>query len=293
MKRAFLLWLPIVTAVGFAGGLRADEKAYPDRVRQDVETFEAAYALSEGEVLARLIPPFIPERLVYYRVKHAGQAQAIPQGPDSMLFRWEKGTLAGTGMSFSNGQGIQVRALVRMLADVFPQEVEGDQQTLDTQISGDFVLRSGESREHIVESLEAILRDEPKLPVRLRFRDVKRQVYVLRGEYKFTPLPDYPDSIQIYGDKLAANSGAGGGGGDFTDFTRWVGMWIERPVLGEVKNGPKNLSWRYHMAPAFTPEQRAAAKEPRAVLRNLAGQTGLTFEEETREIRLLFVERDG
>jgi len=112
-------------------------------------------------------------------------------------------------------------------------------------------------------------------------------------EYKFTPLPDYPDSVQIYGDKLAANSGAGGGGGDFADFTRWVGMWIEQPVIGEVENAPKNLSWRYHLPSPFTPQQQAAAKEPRAVLHNLAGQTGLTFEEETREIRLLFVERDG
>ncbi len=271
--------------------MRADEEA--DRARKDVETFETAYALSDGEVLARLIPPFIPERLVYYREKNPGQAQAIPGGPDSMFFRWDNGKLAGTGMSFGGGQGIQVRTLLRMLADVFPQEVEGDQQILDTQVSGDFVLRSGESPEHVVESLEAILRDEPKLPVRLRFRDVKRQVYVLRGEYKFTPLPDYPDSIQIYGDKLAANSGAGGGGGNFAEFTRWVGMWIERPVIGEVENGPKSLSWRYHLAAPFTAESRAAAKDARSVLRNLEGQTGLKFAEETREIRVLFVDRDG
>lgn len=274
-------------------GLRADDKPDPDQAKKDIETFETAYSLSEGEVLARLIPPFIPERLVYYREKNPGQAQAIPRGPDSMFFRWENNKLVSRGMSFSNGQGMQVRGLLGMLADVFPQEVEGDKAILDTQISGDFVLRTGESREHVVESLEAILRDEPKLPVRLRFRDVKRQVYVLRGEYEFTPLPDYPDSVQIYGDKLAPNSGSGGGGGDFADFTRWVGMWIEQPVVAEVNNPPKSLSWRYHLAAPFTKEQRAAAKDPRSVLHNLEGQTGLTFEEETREIRILFVERDG
>jgi hypothetical protein len=286
--------LPMLIALPpLDGGLRADDEPDADQVKQDVETFETAYSLSEGEVLARLIPPFIPERLVYYRATNPGQAQAIPAGPDSMFFRWENNKLARTGMSFSNGQGIEVRGLLRMLADVFPQEVEGDQPILDTQISGDFVLRAGESREHVVESLEAILRDEPKLPVRLRFREVKRQVYVLRGEYKFTPLPGYPDSVQIYGDKLAPNSGAGGGGGEFSDFTRWVGMWIERPVIGEVENPPQNLSWRYHLSGPFTPEQRAAAKDPRSVLHNLEDQTGLKFEEETREIRLLFVERDG
>jgi hypothetical protein len=64
-------------------------------------------------------------------------------------------------------------------------------------------------------------------------------------------------------------------------------------VIGEVENAPKNLSWRYHMAAPFTPEQRAAAKDPRSVLQNLEGQTGLKFTGETREIRLLFVERDG
>ena len=291
-RLAVLAALLTITLAGFHSDLAAEEKDDPDQVRRDLETFEAAYSLAEGEVLARIVPPFIPERLVYYRSQHAGQAQAIPNGPDTMFFRWTDNKLKNWGMSFSGGNGIDLRTILRMLADVYPQEVEGDKKLFDTNVTGDFVLRTGEPREQVVSALEAILRDEPKLPVRLQFRDVKRHVFVLRGEFKFTPLPDYPDSIQIYGDKLVANSGAGGGGGDFAQFVRWVGMWIEQPVVSDVEKTPASLSWRYHMPRAFAPQERAAAKDARAVLHNLEGQTGLTFVEEEREIRLLFVERD-
>jgi len=61
------------------GRLAADE-ADDAETKRDVETFETAYSLSEDEVLVRMVPPFMPERLVYYRAQHAGQAQAIPAG---------------------------------------------------------------------------------------------------------------------------------------------------------------------------------------------------------------------
>lgn len=282
----------IVAAVGAGSRVFPDDKDAPDHVKQDVETFEAAYSLAEGEVLVRIAPPFMPERLVYYRSRHSSQAQAIPKGPDTMFFRWSEKTLTPWGMSFGGGDGIEVRSMLRMLAGIYPQEVEGDQLLLDTRISGDFVLRSDAPRDDVVASMEAILRDEPKLPVRLRFRDVKRRVYVLSGQYKFAALPGYPDSVQIYGDKLVSNSGAGGGAGDVDEFVRWVGMWIERPVVGEIENAPARLSWRYHMPSPSTPQERAAAKNAPAVLRNLEEQTGLTYSEEERETRVLFVERE-
>jgi hypothetical protein len=286
----------VLTAVSVVPGSRlaADEADEADdaQTKRDVEAFEAAYSLSDDDVLARMVPPFMPERLVYYRAQHAGQAQAIPSGPDTMFFRWTNNKLQSWGMTFSNGKGIDVRTMLRMFAGIYPQEIEGDRQLLDLQISGDFVLRADEPRAEVVEAIEAILRDEPKFPARLRLRDVKRQVYVLRGDYKFTPLPDYADSVQIYGEKLVPNSGAGGGAGDIDEFAKWVGMWIGHPVVCEVDNAPAGISWRYHMPSPSTQQERAAAKDPRSVLQNLQGQTGLAFAEEEIELPMLFVERD-
>lgn len=279
-------------AVVARSGLTADD-ADDAQSKRDVETFEAAYALSDDEVLLRIVPPFMSERLVYYRAKHAGQAQAIPEGPDTMFFRWTNNNkLQSWGMTFGNGKGIDARTMLRMFAGIYPQEIDGDQELLDLKISGDFVLRADEPRAEIVEAIEAILRAEPTFPARLRLRDVKRQVYVLRGDYKLTPLPDYADSVQIYGEKLVPNSGAGGGAGDIDEFAKWVGMWIGRPVVCEVDNAPASLMWRYHMPSPSTQQERAAAKDPRSVLQNLKDQTGLSFAEEEIELPMLFVERD-
>lgn len=287
-------WAAIFVATATFSGhaAQAADEEPPKDVQQDVETFEAAYSLGDEELLARIAPPFVPERMVYYRTKHAFQAQAIPRGPDTMVFRWQNNKLKYWLMNFSGGKGTAVRTLLMTLADVYPQEIEGDQQILDTKVPGDFVLRVGQPREQAVAVLEAILRDDVRLPVRLRFRDVKRPVYVLRGEFEFTPLKDYPDSVQIYGDELVADRGAGEGGGDFSEFVKGVGMWIEQPVVSEVENPPRTLSWRYHLSSPFTPQQSAVAKNPRSVLKNLEGQTGLTFAHEVRETRMLFVERE-
>jgi hypothetical protein len=134
-----------IAAVLLPGNVaKAADEQPPEDVRNDLETFEAVYSLGDGDLLARIAPPFIPERMVYYRAKHAFQAQAIPRGPDTILFRWNEKKLQQHGMSFGGGKGIQLRSLLRMLAEIYPQEVEGDQQLLDTDVSGDFVLRVGQ-----------------------------------------------------------------------------------------------------------------------------------------------------
>ena len=44
--------------------------------------FNEAYRLDEGQILKRIAPPFIPERMDYYKTEHEHQAEAIPRRKD-------------------------------------------------------------------------------------------------------------------------------------------------------------------------------------------------------------------
>lgn len=250
--------------------------------RKAVAEFEKAYSLSEGENLKYMGPPFLPSRDVYFRYKDTFQWEVTPEGPDNWYFRWSDG-LKGSGMSFGKSG---IRSVLRHLTKISPEDVEGDEELLDAAFRGDFIFREGLSVEKIVSDFQDILQRDLKLPVRMTFREVPRQVIVARGAYRFTPVPGRPaDRIEIYGKKLEDPLVGGGGGGDFEDFLNWVGMYIERRVINEVENPPEGeISWHYN-------DRRQGSKQPDLVLQHLTEQTGLTFKKETRRVGVLFVER--
>src|SRR5262249_5889225 len=148
--------------------------------------------------------------------------------------------------------------LLRGIAGLYPEEIEGEGKLLKEQVTGDFIVREDAPVEKVVSRLEEILRQERKLPVKLTFREVERKVIVARGPYRPNPLPGRQENqVDIYGKQLVENSGAGGGSGDFRDFLNWVGMFIQRRMVNEVEDAPQgNISWYYHRRSPFTEEMR-------------------------------------
>jgi len=281
MSKHWLLGvLPLVLAVRVS----AQEKGRP--VEQALAEFRALYALPEGEVLKRVSPPFSDTRLIYYRHHDSTQAEAIPGGPQSMFFHWQDGKLRRHGMHFTTATGADLRTILRMLAEIYPHEVEGDREVLRTGIKGDFILRVGTPADKVVARLQAIVKDE--IPLKMEFCEVGRRVFVARGRFDFKPLGKDRDQIEIYGETLNKDPNIGGGGsGDFNTFLQWVSMWIEQPVVSGVEDPPKGtLRWHYNQGDPVTPK----AKDAELVLKNLTTQTGLTFDKETRKVRVLFVE---
>ncbi len=255
--------------------------------------YEKLCALPEYTALKRIAPPFPASRLAYYRTKHPGQANAIPKGPDNMFFRWKEGELSNWGMSFSDGNGIDLGTAIRMLMNVYPQEIVDDHDLRKLRITGDFVVNVDGSRPRIIARLEKLFNDQSKQKISMKFREVEREVYVARGTYELKPLnPDNPQ-VEIYGEKLNSNPRIGGGGsGDLKNFLDWVGMWIAEPVVSETETLPKvQLRWHYNRGDAKTAEERRRAKDPELVLKHVTEQTGLTFKKEKRKVRALVLER--
>jgi hypothetical protein len=260
------------------------------------------YALEDAEVLKRVPPPFPPSRLVLYRHWNPSQAEAIPRGPDVTYFRWELGQLTSWGMTFGKG-GSTIRTVLRMVASVYPQEIEGDPELLETAIEGDWVFLKDAELEKVLADLENIVRSDLKWSARITMREVERPVIVARGRYKFQPIEGraanrieiYAENrIEIYAEKLTDPKFGGGGSGDFARMLNSVGMFIDRRIVSEVEDPPEgNLSWHYNEPRGpFTDEAFQRSRDPELVLKRLSEQTGLTFTQEPRRVRVIFVERE-
>ncbi|HEV7224637.1 MAG TPA: tetratricopeptide repeat protein [Pirellulales bacterium] len=173
--------------------------------RQECQEFEDQYALPDGAALKRIAPPFMDQRETFIRVAMgAPSAKTASPGAATAVLRWQNDHLLPmSGELFYSAEFVSLGEILWSLTGLMPPEVEADEKLLETPLSGDFVARFGETDEKIVATVEGMLRDDFKLPIRLRFRTVKQPVIVASGDFVFTPLPEYPRSIQIYLDKKA------------------------------------------------------------------------------------------
>ena len=220
-----------------------------------------------------------------------------------MMFYWSDrdGGLRQRSMNFG---GHDLRGLFDFVANIKGQIVEGPAEILGKQISGDWIVRVGTKDFRLIKQLEVIWRRDIDLPIHLTFRELERQALVLKGEYKFKPLDDKqarivgdaksrPDTIHIFGKDPVPNSGAGGGSGGFTEMLDWLGRWIAMPVVSDLPEPPTNsFTWYAHQRNARTTADIAEDHDPQLVIVNFAAQTGLTFSEEMRPVRVLVVNRD-
>lgn len=283
--------------------------------------FRQSYAVPDGKVIKRVAPPFSPGRLEFYRVHDARQAKLIPEGPEYYLFKWDKpkptdanhtgwwseGRLTPAGMGWVGGKGVELSTLIDYFTGIHRFETLGDRLLIDAKVSGDWVTRYGASPEKLLPELEAILRSECKLPVRLRLVQEDRKVIVVEGMYVYRPVPgrsavsikegceennwlegDY-DVLEVFTrdrkDCWDASSY------DFESLLNRLSRSIDRPVLNEVARPPKNkLIVEDNLNPISGRPKRTEWDEA-ALLTHLGKQTGLTFTEKTRRVRVLHVER--
>jgi beta-lactamase regulating signal transducer with metallopeptidase domain len=268
---------------------------------------EQGYGLRPGQSVRHIAIPFPSARAEYWGAAHPTQYYPmgpLPGGPEAATYRWDGKELREW---FVTGGSFHVTGLLDALQGIKSQDLSGPPDLLATPLPGDWVVRPGTSDAQLVQELETILRGEFKLPIHLEFRDAKRDAYVARGRFHFTPLPRQLGagqagaadknhvSVQIFGKRLYPGPPyAGGGYGDFNEFLKWAGRWIDAPIVNEVAEPPQRLTWRLHGHgghSSFVPSTKNEDHDPALVLANIERQTGLHFAKESRPVKTLFVER--
>lgn len=267
----------------------------PPRDEQALEEFLQTYRLAPGQNLKRVPKPRPSGMRLWLNRDRPGQGDRLDE-ISSMVFRWnDPDHLQPWSSRYGGGAGWPVRDLPRYLEmDVFPVEIEGDPELLKMQTSGDWIYRMGIPADQMVGPLEKLMQLSIKRRLTLEFRQVERDIVVARGRYRYAPLAGRSkNEIEIYGKQLVGDGGGGGGGsGTFPHFLKWVGEWIERPVVSEVEAPPpRGLSWSYNGRSPSTEQTRREDHDEALVLKHLEEQTGLTFTRERRPIRVLFIER--
>jgi len=286
-----------------AGQAMAAEEQGPDDDaaddQQDDRKLAAEYEklcrLAEAEDIKMIPPPFPESRLAFYRVSNPAQAAAIPRGPDNMYLRMKGGQVVGQGMSFGDGSGAPLETVLQILADVYPQDLVGEQELKQLPFPGDFIINPKSSKPRLLARLEKLYNDQKDRPnISLAYRVIDRDVYVAKGKYEFKPIDAQRESVEIYGKRLNSNPSRGGGGGGKVDrLLEWAGMWIGVPVVnGGVKPPKRNqIRWHFNDESSFSEEERRLAKDPEMVLQHLTEQTGLTFEKQKRKAKVVVLER--
>jgi hypothetical protein len=291
---------------------RADEQTRSEIRRKNREAgarflakmAEQGYGLRPGQSVRHIALPFPHARAEYWCAAHPTQyyPMAAPLGPSAASYHWDGKDLREWWIT---GGDYLLTNLLDALQGIKSQEISGPPDLLHTRLSGDWVVRPGSSDERVAQELETILRNEFKLPIHLEFRDAKRDVYVARGRFHFTPLPRQPGAgqagaadknhVQIFGKRLYPGPPyAGGGYGDINQFLKWAGRWIDTPIVNEVTEPPQRLTWMLHGQggrSSLTASTKKEDHEPELVLRNIELQTGLHFAKESRPVKTLFVER--
>jgi hypothetical protein len=320
--------LPYASAKNCSGGEPAScpPAAAPPAKAKDfkqlLEEFRQAYALPDDKVIKRVGPPFSAGRLEFYRVHDPRQAKLICEGPGYFWFkwdepkpdphcvdgyRWREGRLGMAGLGCVGGKGVELCTLVDYFTGIHRYEMLGDRKLLDAKVAGDWVIRYGAPPEKLLPEMEAILRRECKLPVRLRLVREDRKVIVAEGNYVYRPLPGL--GTVTYKEGSEENNWLEGDYDELEVFANdrndlWQEAWydldtllkrlnysIDRPVLNEVSRPPKNS---LIVCATFTPVEgrpKQGKLDEAAILKHLSEQTGLTFSEKTRRVRVLLVER--
>jgi len=277
-----------------------------------MKEFRKIYSLADGEVLKRVSS--FPECRVEYIRTSPRLEPGTEKVPIYMALRVHQKETKGELHLWGFGGGEPtVSSVLRHIG--FPMgEVEADKKLLDTAIGGDFVFRQDAPVEKLVPALERILREECKLPIKLTFREVERQIVVARGTLKVVPLAGQKKNhVEVFGKEIGKGE-AWSSRRDLHGFLLELGDFLGRRFVNEAKSGKDEVFTyglsvrqdpRYRLAsefdlpskpdavppPKFDPAIEAEDHDPKLVLPNVAKQTGLSFTTEKRKVRVLFVEK--
>jgi len=254
--------------------------------------FESVYRLEDDQILKRIAPPFIPERMDFYKTESAHQAEAIPRGPDRMIFHWD-GKLRRWGMGFG-----RISALSNVLNHVLlmnHSEYTGSKELLNLKLPGDWIIRNEMPQDIKLAALEDLIEAELGRNIRFEKRPTEREVIIASGRFKFhPPVGTYEStSVHMYADEVDPDERSGGGTDrSLAEFLETLGDRVNIPVIDRTEPIEEiSIPFRHHRSSAIfrEPDEQERARKLRLMLDHLTEQTELQFEMTTQPVEVWFV----
>ena len=264
---------------------RSEEQAWQKR-------FNEVYRLDEGQILKRIAPPFIPERMGYYKAEHDHQAEAIPRGPDEMTFHWDA-TLRNWGMSF--GATGSLRTVLSHVLRLKSYEYDGPKELLALELPGDWIIRNEAPQEAKLRALEQLVAREFNRTIAFEKRTVECDAIIATGKFKFHPPTGTYNStwVHLYTDEVDPDEGAGGGTKESVgEFLQMLGDRVNMRVIDKTEPGePMKIPYGHHNSSRIgkIEDEQERAKMLRLLLDHLTEQTELQFEVRPKSAEVWFV----
>jgi RNA polymerase sigma factor (sigma-70 family) len=247
--------------------------------------FEAVYRLTDGENIRYIKPPFIPERLTYYRTENPSQAKAVPRGPDLLVIQQDGDELGRPSMGF----GFKPNPLQRILDNplgFWHYEFEAPASLFNIDLAGDWTIRKDTPREELLKALEPIILKATGRKIHFEKQSVERDVIVAHGTMKGSLYGD--NGIQIYAEKKDLYGGRSHGG--LTGFLGTAGERLNAYVVNEARaDNEASFGWVDSKDADASKMGDRREELTNMVLKNITDQTGLTFTHEKRFVDVWFI----
>jgi hypothetical protein len=306
----------------FAGGGGGAFGGGPAPAKEIAPEFLKEYAVGSGKALVWIKPPFLPSRRDAYisldpAARMAGGSSAgWPIIPGGMIVQWVDGAPTLKAKTPRLDQRFTVLGLLAGIYGPALAQPKADRRTLATEIDGDFVLKAGAREEDLSQPLGEILSSALGQKVNVQVRQDEAEVYVLSGEFKYTPITDElwqqtvpagrtrpresSPHFYIYSTDLGPQQPLPAGapkswnrrlnstGGDIGTLQDILSERINAPVVIEARGFPGRFAYDDH-GNVIADGDAGEATNTKLILDHLAGQTGLTWKKETRQLRRVMI----
>ena len=250
--------------------------------------FDEAYGLAKGTSLRHVPPPFIPERIDFYKWAAKAQSEAMPEGPASMTVRWAGDNPRFGGARFAgSGAGLTLRGVLEQVIGLKPHEYAGPRELLDLELPGDWAVRYQAKQPQMLDGLAARLREVTAQNLTFEKEKEPVEAVIARGTPK--PPQDLADgetwALQLEADEIEFLRPFGGAG-PVRHLLDTLGRASGWPVIDETKEmQPLHfVSW----SGSRVTEEENLGHIPREqldkVIGSIAKQTGLELTVESREV---------
>jgi RNA polymerase sigma factor (sigma-70 family) len=240
------------------------------------------YALSDGEIVKRVPPPFIDEREPYMTKMTLGDNIKIkdPNGT-SLVFKWQPKEADPLGVwSFRLGEP-DLQFVMWGILDAREGDVDAPEKLLRHRLDGDWVFAPEAKPAQRAAALRELLKTQFGLNLSMEWKKTPLEVISISGE--LVP-PKQP--VQIYSDKMTDNKPGPGEKRDLAGLASELRLILRVRVLNESATNPKTpLSTCLHTSAllgAMPPARRNAKID--MILANVSRQTGLTLRREVRPV---------